>query len=160
MSFVWQEAFQPRQRISTQECLMSKSTQKKRGEVGGNPTPGLLSLWPSSNGLERAGRGSQQCCRAQRAEQRRRHALFIPLPTLCSCCGCPREPQDAARLLTVPCSPPSLPPVTAHVIAPNTAHGAGAAVPTPGSRRGPASAPSPRGSEPHTPLPLRPGLFG
>lgn len=38
---------------------MSKSIHKKKGEVGGNPTPGLLSLWPSSNGFERAGRGKQ-----------------------------------------------------------------------------------------------------
>lgn len=80
MSFVWQEASQPRQRISAQECLMSKSTQKKGGEVGGNPTPGLLSLWPSSNGFERASRGSAAQRQAEGRREGRRHPLFIPLP--------------------------------------------------------------------------------
>lgn len=66
-------------------------------------------------------------------------------------------PQDAARLrlLIVPCSP-SLLPVTAHVIPPNTAHGAGAAAPTPESPRGPASAP--HGAR-CLHIPLRPGVI-
>lgn len=165
MSFVWQEAFQPRQRISTQECLMSKSTHtKKKGEVGGNPTPGLLSLWPSSNGLERAGRGSQGLAAVLQAQQRGGPSTGDAMP-----CSSPSPlsaravdvhagPRTRPGSGSCPARPPSLPPVTAHVTAPNTAHGAGAAVPTPGSRRGPASAPSPRGSDPHTPLSLRPGL--
>lgn len=144
MSFVWQEASQPRQRISAQECLMSKSTQEKGGEVGGNPTPGLLSLWPSSNGFERAGRGKQGLSSAEAGGGQtggETPSLVHPPPRLCWCCGCPRQPQDAARLrlLPVPCSA-SLLPVTAHVIPPNTAHGAAAAAPAPERRRGPASA--------------------
>lgn len=169
MSFVWQQASQPQQRMSAQECLLSKSTQKKGG---GGRKPYARPSFPVAE-FKRLGEGRQgqagarsSCAGAQqrrgkrRAEQRKTPSLVLPpSPTLCSCCGCPRQPQDAARLrlLIVPCSP-SLLPVTAHVIPPNTAPGAGAAVPTPGSRRGPAGAP--RGARHlRIPLPLRPGLF-
>lgn len=170
MSFVWQEASQPRQRISAQECLMSKSTQKKRG---GGRKPYARPSFPVAEfkrlregrqgqaGARSSCAGAQQRRSRRRAERRKTPSIpcSSPSPALCSCCGCPRQPQDAARLrlLTVPCSP-SLLPVTAHVIPPNTAHGAGAAVPTPVSPRGPASAP--HGARClHVPLPLRPGLF-
>lgn len=123
MSFVWQQASQPQQRMSAQECLLSKSTHKKRGEVGGNPTPGLLSLWPSSSGSERAGRGRQGLAAVVlglgRAEagggqsRGRRHPLFIPPPRLSlfpllmstPAPGCGQAPAPARPLLTLPSFP-------------------------------------------------------
>lgn len=101
---------------------MSKSTKKPKGQVGGNPMPGLLSLWPSSTGFEGAGRGrrglaspcagaGQRGCRQRgRSERDAIHSASLS-PPLHPRCSCPRQPRVVAGLglLLVPCSPSLLP---------------------------------------------------
>lgn len=118
------------------------SKRKKKKEVGGNPTPGLLSLWLSSNGFKRAGRGSQHLVLAlsgsgagRAADQGGHHPFYVPLPGSLSPLGLPTPAPGHHQAPACPLL--ALPPVTAHVTSPHSALGAGAAVPTWVSHRGP-----------------------
>lgn len=134
--------------------------------MGGNPTPGLLSLWPSSNGSERAGRGKQGLAAAvlglssAEAEEGREEEGSIPLPDpvflLWMFHGCPgMRPGSGSGSCPCPAHPPCFP--SPHTSFPqNSAHGAAAAAATPRDRRGPTRAPLGARSL-HVPLPLRPG---
>lgn len=120
MSFVWQEASQPRQQISAQECLMSKSTQKKGGRWEETLRPAFFPcgrVQTASRGQAGASRGSQQLCwgsAAQRqaegrAEEDAIHPLFIPLPgsllllwMSTPAPGCGQAPAPDRPLLTLP----------------------------------------------------------
>lgn len=131
ISSVWQEASQPRQRISAQECLISNSTKKEKG--GGGRKPYARPSFPMAEfkQFKRASRGRQGLTAPCAGDQQAEGPIggrCCPLCTLVP--GSPSPlwlPTPALGHSRAPAPAHPLPPVTAHVIPPNTAHVVGIA---------------------------------